>query len=123
MKSPKMNSSTISVISLQDIISFKEKEEVNNQDKKSTLKILFSALGISIFGIIGCCTLFCIPWTIIPRTNSIIYQSYWMEIVLPVATTHVVTATLQICNLTTWLKVEDMMSISNWLKMYFLRMI
>ena len=65
--------------------------------------------------------MFSIPWTVIPRTNSIIYQSHWMEILFPLITTNfVLSAGHNSLNLVTWFKDESLMSINNILRLYFL---
>ena len=53
-----------------------------------------------VIAIIAFCLLFIIPWTTIPRTNSIIYQSYWMEVSLPVTTNCMLFAAVDLLNLT-----------------------
>ena len=64
----------------------------------------------------------CIGWTIIPRTNSIIYQSYWLEYLLANALIMVTDAGQHSLNLTTWLKAKDWFSVKNYLKMFALNM-
>ena len=51
-------------------------EEDKKEENMFSVNDVFKALGHSIFGIIGFCVLFAVPWTTIPRTNSIIYQSH-----------------------------------------------
>ena len=83
-----MSSVKISAISVQEIT---EDEEIEGNSQKEeeknngefTLTNIFEALGILGFGVIGFSLLFTIPWTSIPRTDSIIYQSHWMEVLLP----------------------------------------
>ena len=66
-------SDNISVISVQEISCDDERDGSTRRDIKSATKDLLKALFISIFGIIGSCVLVAIPWTTIPRTDSIIY--------------------------------------------------
>ena len=74
-----MNRDVISVISVQNVIGDEEKEENLKIDGKSGVKDVVQALCISLFGIIGISVMFTVPLTFIPRTDSIIYQSHWME--------------------------------------------
>ena len=114
-----MSSDKISVISIQEIDCEEEEEgkEGKNESKWMSNAIVKS-LGFLLFGIIGLGLLFAIPWTTIPRTNSIIYQSYWMEALLPAASTLVVYA-VAVCNdLATWTNEKELMSIVNILKLY-----
>ena len=78
-----MSRGEISVISVQEITGVEVieensqeegKEEMN--DSKSTLENIFEVLGISGFGIIGFSLLFTVPWTSIPRTDSLISVIY-----------------------------------------------
>ena len=118
-----MSSDNVIETGLQSETSNEEKEQ-KSKKVRVMLKHICKAIGISVFGIIAVCMLFCIPWTIIPRTNSIIYQTYWMEIMLPtVSTLGVLFAAQQMLNLRLWTKEEKLLSIINYLKMYFLRVI
>ena len=113
----------ISVSSIEDITSDKEKEEAKIKDNKFALNVVFEALGISTFGIVGFSLLFIVPWTSIPRTDSIIHQSHWMEILLPFATNQLLFAGSQFLEFTTWTKEKELMSIWNFMKMYLLNLI
>ena len=53
-----------------------------SQSERFSTKDAFKFLSLSV-GIVGQCVLFIIPWTTIPRTDSIVYQSHWAEIILP----------------------------------------
>ena len=123
-----MGSDKISVISVQEMDGDEEleensQEEVEKNDRKFTLQNMFEALGTSGFGIIGFSLLFIVPWTSIPRTDSIIYQSHWMEVLLPTASFQLLTSGRQVLNLTTWTQETTIMSIWNYLKVYFLSLI
>ena len=80
--------------------------------------ICISAMKIILFSV-----LFTIPWTVIPRTNSIIHQSHWWEVMIPMATWFVLTAASQILLFKTWFKEQALISISNHFKMYFMNLI
>ena len=80
--------------------------------------ICISAIKIIVFSV-----LFTIPWTVIPRTNSIIYQSHWWEVMIPMATWFVLTAASQILLFKTWFKEQTLISISNHFKMFLMNLI
>ena len=113
-----MNPDVISVISIQNVICDAEKEENAKIDGKLGLKDMVQALCISLFGIIGISVIFTVPLTSIPRTDSIIYQSHWMEINLPCASNALMVVGARYLQLTTWLIEDEFMSIWIYLKMY-----
>ena len=75
----------VSVINVQKQNGNEESEEELTNDSQIAIIDVVKALGISLFGIITFSVIFAMPWTTIPRTDSIAYQSYWMETLLPVA--------------------------------------
>ena len=97
-----MSTKVISVINVDGITREEEAISMEKEDVKRYVKEICRVIGISVFGIIGFCLLFVMPWTTIPRTNSIIYQAYWMEAMLPLLTIHVLGALTDILNLSTW---------------------
>ena len=113
-----MESDDISVISIQDITDNENEKAKRNEDDVLGLKHVIKAIGLSVFGIIGFSLLFSVPWTTIPRTNSIIFQTYWMESLFLLAIYQLLTVGATVLNLTTWLKEESLMSIGTYLKMY-----
>ena len=81
-----MSPSEISIISSKDVdydLEAKERRKSNSVSVKDKCKVI----SVSIIKIVCLSILFAIPWTIIPRTNSILYQSYWLEASLPAAIT------------------------------------
>ena len=73
-----MDEDKISVISLQKLSS----NEVQTEDKETEEKILkddeTSLWNIChVISVLLVCVAFLVPLTMIPRTNSIFYQSYW----------------------------------------------
>lgn len=96
-------------------------ESVQNRYKKndSVLKILFKSC-LSVLAVITFCVLFAIPWTIIPRTNSLIQQSYWLEVFYPVCTSFVLSAGSVLLDLISWTQERILMSLRVYLKMYFM---
>lgn len=113
-----MKSNDISVISIQNINNEEEEHENGNENRKYGLKDITKASGLSVLGIIVFSLLFSIPWTIIPRTNSIIYQAYWMELLFPTLTNQLLVIGSTLLNLTTWFREETLMSINNYWKLY-----
>ena len=113
-----MTSDEISVISVQEINCDEETEEIEDRSRKVNLQNLRKALFISIFGIIGISVLFSISWTTIPRTDSIIYQSHWMEVLLPSVANGVLNNGAFILRLSIWTKEEEIMSIWIYLKLF-----
>ena len=123
-----MSSNKISIITVQEITGNEEiegnsQEEEEKSDSKFTLTNIFEALGISGFRIIGFSLIFTVPWTLIPRTDSIIYQSHWMEILLPFSSFIFLGAGSQFLNLTTWTQEKTLMTIQNYLKIYSINLI
>ena len=117
-----MSSDEISVISIHDINCDEEANEKTNHRKWKSNAFVRS-IGVLLFGNIGICLLFAIPWTTIPRTNSIIYQSHWLEALLPSTLISVLLA-LSVClELATWTKEKELMSISNNLKLFFMSLV
>ena len=95
-------------------------EDNVKKENQFGIKDAFKALGFSIFGIIGFCVLFAVPWTTIPRTNSIIYQAHWMEVLLPTSTACILSAGSILFDLRFWTKEKALMSLGIYLKMYFM---
>ena len=63
---------------INDKVETDSKHKANESVPKTIGKIfVFSVLTIAVS------IIFVLPWTTIPRTNSIIYQSSWMEVFLP----------------------------------------
>ena len=113
-----MNSDIVSVINIQRITDQIEKQNSSKESGESQLKYIIKAIGHSVFGIIVFSLLFSTPWTLIPRTNSIIYQDHWMELLFPMATYQLLLIGTNLLNLTIWFKEDVLMSIKNYLKMY-----
>ena len=111
-------SEKISVRSVRQFAGDEKEVETSKNDSKSPLGKIFEAIGISVFGIIGFNLLFIIPWTSFPRTDSIIYQSNWMESLLPFATVLMIGSGTVFLDLITWTKEEAIMSMSNYLKIF-----
>ena len=118
-----MSPDEITVISVQEIACDEETEDNTTQERKFTLKEVGKAIGISIFGIVALTVLFSIPWTTTPRTDSIIYQSHWMEVLLPISINFLLVAGTRFLQLITWTKEKTLASSWNYLKIYLLDLI
>ena len=113
-----MTSDDISIISIQRMEVESATENKMKDDIQWPLKDVCKALSIRVFGIIAFSVLFSMPWTTIPRSNSIIYQSHWIEILLPCATVSLLLTASIFFELTTWTKEESLMTVCNYLKIY-----
>ena len=115
-----MKSDSVSVINVETLNGNEETEEESTNDSKSAIKYVVKALCISLFGIITFSVIFAMPWTIIPRTDSIIYQSYWMEILLPLAVNRLLSAGRTVIQLATYTKEKSLMKIAIFFRIYFM---
>ena len=102
-------------------------ESVNNEEEKSEREIntverndVSYWSGTYILLTIFICLLFVAPWTIIPRTNSIIYQSYWYEILIPISFGMISFAGCDHLNLAIWGKEKSLRKIGVFLRLYLL---
>ena len=113
----------IFVIRVSNIQSNKEteidKSKIDNSTAKNALKVIIT----SVFEIIGLCVLFAMPWTMIKRTNSIIHQSYWMEVTLPVASVYVLASLSVLLDLTIWTEENILKSLGIHCRVYLMNMV
>ena len=72
------SSTSVNDTPINDKIKTDSKHKQNESVQKSIAKIFVFSISTAAVSII-----FVLPWTTIPRTNSIIYQSSWMEVFLP----------------------------------------
>ena len=75
---------------------------------------------LSVFGILIFSVLYAIPYTIIPRHNSIVHPSYWLEVLLPVYTSFLLSAGSFLLDMILFFKESSLKSIKVYFKMYFL---
>ena len=87
---------------------------IENTVSKTIRKIVFHSIAV-----VGISILFVAPWTTIPRTNSIIYQSYWMEVLIPSTTNWMTIVAADLLNLTIWTQERSVISPLVFLKLYF----
>ena len=119
-----MDPTIISVISIQDINRKEVREDANTEASEFFRKGSVKTIGLSVFKVMSMALLSCVPWNLIPRTNSIVYQSYWMEILFPLFTANCGLGALQhSLNLAIWFKEDVLMSIKNFGRLYFLSVI
>ena len=71
-------------------------------------------------GIVAACVLCSVPLTTIPRTDSILYQKWWMEMILPTANYIFLNAASDLLNLAVWTKERSIKSVKVFFKMFFL---
>ena len=88
-----------------------------NSSKSASEKI-FETIEISVFRIIGFNLVCIILWSCVPRTNSIIYQSHWMESLLPMAIIVMICSGTTILELITWTKEKEIITMWNYLKIF-----
>ena len=115
-----MASDEISVISIQDMNGGGETEENKSTESRLNVKVVSKAIVISISKILAISLLGCIPWTSIPRANSIFYQFYWWQLLLPDAANRLWGTGYHILRLATWFKEEALISFKNYLKIYLI---
>ena len=93
---------SISVVEIPELPSGEERER-SQQKHKLTLKDACKSILILI-GIIIICILFVLPLTTIPRTDALVYQSYWMENCLPGAVIFILYGANEALTLKVWTK-------------------
>ena len=118
-----MNPVEISIISQEEMDNNQETKERRRKNDSVATKDKCKVISISIVKIVGFSILFVIPWTIIPRTNSILYQSYWLEASLPVATTTILNIGSISLDLKTWTKERDLFPLFTYLIFYLMTLI
>ena len=102
----------------QEFHSVDEKMEYE-PDNLTTLKVAGKCLAYS-GAIIATCALFVVPWTSIPRTDTIVYQSQWWETFLPSATIYILSAAVEVLNLTVWTQERSLATFHVFLMIYLL---
>ena len=118
-----MNSVNIAVISVDETDCDDGTKKKRNKGNKLAPKDICRVLCLSLFGIVAFCVVFSLPWTTIPRTNSIIFQSSWFEVLLPNASVFIISAGNVFLDLTIWTKERALYSIGFYLKIYTITLI
>ena len=113
---------TESIFTIEETNGSKARDENTNNgnifNQKSLYTTFLAFIKITIF-----CIFFAIPWTVIPRTNSIIYQAHWMEVLLPVSSSFILSAGSFLLDLRYWTREEVLISSGVYLKMYLIILI
>lgn len=118
-----MKSDGVSVIDVQTLNGNDECEEKLMNDSKIAIRDVGKAIGVSLFGIIAFSVIVAMPWTTIPRTDSIIYQSYWMETLLPVAVNRLLSAGQLLFQLSIYTEEQTLMKMTTFFRIYCMFMI
>ena len=116
-----MTSDAVSIISVKRI-----NDEIETEDKNNiqfSLKSVFLTFFVWIFGTIALSVVFAMPWTTIPRTNSIIYQSHWIEAIIPSTAALLLVAASNFYQVTTWTGEKSLTTFGFYLKIYFMNLI
>ena len=117
-----MDSGGISVISIQDTTDVDETQVNRKRENRLPIKDVWKAIFVAVSKILAISLLGCIPWTSIPRTNSIFYQWHWWELLLPAAANRLWVAGHHILNLSTWFKEESLITFKIYLKIFIFSM-
>ena len=120
-----MNGDEISVISLPSTSSNKNdnKEGVEAQRNGQGEKCLALWNMGYVFAVLAFCSAFASALTLIPRANSIFYQSHWFEFNLPIAFLTLLDAGYCVLPMATFFKEKSLLSAHFLLRMYVYLMI
>ena len=119
-----MDEDKISVISIEYRPPSENKRETSKRNEEIHDSKEASAWNIChVFSVLTICVIFAVPVTLIPRTNSIFYQSSWYEFNFVVMGILLLTAANDILNVATYFKEEQFLSFRMLLKMYSLFMV
>ena len=118
-----MEGDEISVISVREI-SLKEESE---EDKDSVVdrpnEIHTSPFDmLHVFSVLAICIVFISPLTIIPRTNSVFYQTHWLEVNISIGVVLIARAGNEVLNMSIYFKEKSLQSFQILLRMWFLFM-
>ena len=118
-----ISNDTISVISVRDVSGNNGiPENLRAENDETTLKRIGKILVFS-FSTVVLSVSSVVPWTTFKRTNSIFYQSYWPEVLMPAATYWILAAVGDLLNLTIWTKERSLISLKMFLRLFFMYMI
>lgn len=85
-----------------------------SQGRKEALRLIGFPMTIIITSIV-----FVIPFSTIPRSNSIIYQTAWTEYLLPVSIALILMAAYEVLKLAVWTQEPNLIDVKVFLKVYF----
>ena len=118
-----MNVDQISVISLPDATSDTKSENNKNCKRNDAVEKDVSYWNICyLFAVLAFCAVSTSPITLIPRSNSIFYQSHWFEFNLPGGIIMILGATTHFLEMVTFFNEKSLRSIWIFLKMSTFRM-
>ena len=116
-----MDEDEISVISVREISlneeSEKDKDSVvdrRNGNDTSPFHMLH------VFSVVAVCIVVISSVTVIPRTNSVFYQTHWMEINIPIGMVFLARAGNEVLDISIYFKEKSLQSFQMLLRMYFL---
>ena len=110
----------LSVISRQYSFSNEDHEEVKIVPSVHKAKVISHWNIFHVFSILAVSVVFLSPWTLIQRTNSIIYQTYWFELNFCVAILLLLVAGNEVLKMSTYFNEKSLKSVNVLLKMYLL---
>ena len=112
----------VSVVSVYEISSHIQAEEDSGKPKNrySKKKNFTYSYAFHIITILLFCAILEIPLLWIPRTNSIVYQSYWLEFNLPLVFWMILMAGNDLLNLIIWSKEDALRSVFVLFRLYTL---
>ena len=111
----------ISVIAVDDSYFNEDSKENNNSlDNRSKVNNINHWNILHIFSILSVCIVFASPWTLIPRTNSIFYQSHWLEVNFVVGVYYILVSGNDALNMAFYFKEKQILSFGTLSRMYFL---
>ena len=114
----------ISVIPMNET-SFNEQCEETKDTKRNNLRENDKSQWgmLHVFSVLAVCIVFSSPLTVIRRTNSIFYQTHWLEFNIVTGIFFVLRAGNQILSMSTWFNERSLYSFRMLLRMYLLYMI
>ena len=119
-----MNEDEISVISLQGIYLPKKYEDSKNRKKQNLVEKDVSYWNVSyLLAILAFCTLFTSLASLIPRSNSIFYQTRWFEFNLAYGIFLGMSAGNHLLNMITFFNEKSLQSLLMFLRLYVFMMI
>ena len=116
-----MDEDKISVISIEDLSSDENQKERSKSKEEIHGDIEPSAWNMChVFSVLAVCAVFLSPVCLIPRTNSIIYQSKWYEFNFVIMWSMILAAAGDLLNVATYFKEKSILSFRMFLKTYIL---
>lgn len=116
------NLTQIDTISVDVSNNNETKERIKAEENETKLKSVGKLIGFS-FATIAVSAFSVVPFVMIPRTNSIIHQSAWMELLLPNISFCMIVVGNDLLNLAVWSTERSLLSFKIYLKMLFVDVI